>query len=74
MAEYVFTARDTKGECVLYAESTVEEDKVDEAEGVSGGSGYMSFWKRCWADVIAYGKELHGEFDDLDTGETVKSF
>ena len=74
MSRYVFSARDTRGRCVLYAESTVEEDRLDNAEGVSGGSGYLKFWERCWKDVVSYGGELHGEFEDLSTGETVKSF
>lgn len=62
------------GKCVLYSESTLDEDRLDDSEGVSGGSGYLKFWERCWSDVLAYRGELHGEFKDLDRGEVIKSF
>lgn len=46
MARYVFSIT-ANGNCVAYCESTVEEDKMDAGLVAMGGSGYLSFWKRC---------------------------
>ena len=82
MARYVFTYT-VDGECQLYAESTVEEDRSNDP--------YLTFWLRCKKmirdyrriaraykgndlvsdndrEVFAIGKECKGVITDLDYG------
>lgn len=53
MARYVFTMC-VKGNCIVYDESTPEEDKMDARFTEMGGPGYLSFWKRCKEATIEF--------------------
>lgn len=46
MARYVFSIC-VNGSCVYHDESTPEQDRIDAAFAEMGGSGYLSFWKKC---------------------------
>ena len=46
MARYVFSIC-VNGSYVYYDESTPEQDRMDAAFAEMGGSGYLSFWKKC---------------------------
>ena len=58
MARYVFTYT-VDGECKLYAESSLEEERLDIDENgerlieMTGG-GYLAFWERCKRMVSDY--------------------
>lgn len=51
MARYAYSCEAEDGECLLYLESTPEEERLDEVNaGVFvgfTGNGYLGFWKRC---------------------------
>lgn len=46
MSRYVFSMH-VGNTCVLYNQSTDEEDRMDAGLAEFGGSGYLSFWRRC---------------------------
>ena len=61
MSRYVFSY--TVGDsCELYLESTPEEDRLDQTDGVTlvefTGNGYLHFWTRCKKLVRDY-KRFH---------------
>lgn len=73
MARYAYSCESGNGKCLLYLESTTEEDKLDMAGDQTAvgftGNGYLAFWKRCKEAE----RELHGRrrsvITDTYTGE-----
>lgn len=71
MGRYVFTY-EVNGGCVVYAESTPDEDKLDmdfedlsERDGIQvgcvavewTGNGWLAFWRRCMSMVLEWRRE-----------------
>ena len=78
MGRYAFTY-EVDGKCVLYAESTSDEDKLDlDFEDLSErdgkhlgciavdwtGNGWLAFWRRCMDMVIDWSQK-HGWKDGM---------
>lgn len=74
MARYAYSCESEDGRCLLYLESTTEEEKADRAGNQTmvgfTGNGYLAFWKRCKeAERELHGKRHRSVITDTYTGE-----